>query len=77
MKTKTTLSVGMKIFIAVEVLLMAAAAVTTIVWIVVSPLWKSSVLDGVFFTFVIVSIVGLAEWLFTEMILDIIKENKR
>lgn len=77
MREQVTLSVGMKIFIAVEVLLMAAAAVATIVWIVGSPLWKSSVLDGVLFTFIMVSIVGLMEWLFTEMILDIIKTNKK
>ena len=77
MREQVTLSVGMKIFIAVEVLLMIAAAVATIVWIVEAPVWETSVLDGIFFTFIIVSTVGLMEWLFTEMILDIIKTNKK
>lgn len=77
MREQVTLSVGMKIFIAVEVLLMAAVAVFTVIGIVGSPVWKSSVIDGVFLTFVLVSTIGLAEWLFTEMILDIIKTNKK
>ena len=77
MREQVTLSVGMKIFIAVEVLLMAAAAVLTVVMIVGMPVWKSSILDGAILTFIIVSVVGMMEWLFTEMILDIIKTNKK
>lgn len=77
MREKNALSVGMKIFIAVEVLFMAAAAIATIVWIVGAPVWKSSVINGVFLTFVLVSTIGLAEWFFVEIILGIIKENRR
>ena len=75
MREQVTLSAGMKIFIACAVLLMAAAAVATIVWIVGAPVWKSSVLDGVFLTFTLISTVGLMEWLFIEILLDIIKNK--
>lgn len=77
MESQVTLSAGMKIFIACVVLLMAAAAVATIVWIVGMPVWKSSVIDGGILAFTLLFTVGLTEWLFTEIILDIIKTNKK
>ena len=75
MKTKDNLSVGTKIFVAVEGLLMLAVAIITIVSLVCSPIWQTSVFDGVLLTIILIATIGLPEWLFTEMILDVILDK--
>lgn len=72
MKTKDNLSVGTKIFVAVEGLLMLAVAIITIVSLVCSPIWKTSVFDGVLLTIILLFTVGMTIWFFSMVISDII-----
>ena len=72
MKQFNALSIGTKILVAFEGLLMLAVAIITIIGVIVSPIWDRSVLDGIFWTTIVLFTIGMVEWFFITIMLDII-----
>ena len=73
MKKFTALSFGDKVFVIVVLLLCFIAAVATVVAIIYSPVWQTSIINGVCCAFTLGTTVGVTLWFFIEMLLKFIK----